>query len=41
MVSRRLEETEYVRAVLGSPKAWTLHPIDRKPKFIKALPDII
>nr|WP_199313858.1 hypothetical protein [Leptolyngbya sp. FACHB-671] len=31
----------YIRAVLGSPKAWTLHPIDRQPKFIKALPDII
>lgn len=41
MVSRRLEETDYVRAVIDSPKAWTLHPIDRKPEFIQALPDII
>jgi hypothetical protein len=41
MVSRRLEETQYVRAVLDSPKAWTVHPIDRSPQFIQALPDII
>ncbi|NJL41586.1 MAG: glycosyltransferase family 2 protein [Leptolyngbyaceae cyanobacterium SM1_4_3] len=41
MVSRRLEETDYVRAVIESPQSWTLHPIDRKPEFIQALPDII
>lgn len=41
MVSRRLEETQYVRAVLDSPNAWTLHPVDRSPQFIQALPDII
>lgn len=41
MISRRLEETKYVRAVMDSSKAWTLHPIDRSPQFIQALPDII
>jgi hypothetical protein len=41
MVSQRLEETQYVRAVLDSPNAWTLHPIDRSPQFIQALPAII
>jgi len=41
MVSHRLEETNYVRAVLECSKAWTLHPIDRKPEFIQALPEII
>ncbi len=41
MVSKRLEETVYVRGVLDSPKAWTLHPKDRGPEFIAALPKII
>lgn len=41
MVSKRLEETEYVRVVPESPKAWTVHPIDRGPEFIQALPQII
>ncbi len=41
MVSRRLEETSSVRAVLDSPKAWTIHPKDRSEEFIKALPQII
>ncbi len=41
MVSRRLEQSEYVRAVADSPKAWTVHPTDRSPEFIKALPKII
>ncbi|MBE9126912.1 hypothetical protein IQ258_12275, partial [Coleofasciculus sp. LEGE 07081] len=41
MVSNRLEETPYVRAVLDSPKAWTVHPKDRGKEFIEALPKII
>lgn len=41
MVSRRLEETKYVRATMESPKAWTIHPKDRSPEFLEALPDII
>ncbi|MBP0001287.1 MAG: hypothetical protein J7641_20230 [Cyanobacteria bacterium SID2] len=41
MVSKRLEETKYVRAVADSPKAWTVHPNTRAPEFLEALPDII
>lgn len=41
MVSKYLEETDYVRSVIDSPKAWTLHPRDRGPEFIEALPKII
>ncbi|HBB32108.1 MAG TPA: hypothetical protein DDZ80_18690 [Cyanobacteria bacterium UBA8803] len=41
MVSQRLEETDYIRGVLDSPKAWTVHPKDRGPEFIDALPKII
>ncbi|MBD2577933.1 hypothetical protein [Oscillatoria sp. FACHB-1406] len=41
MVSQRLKQTHYYRGVLATPKAWTLHPKDRSPEFIQALPDII
>lgn len=41
MVSTKLEQTDYVRAVLTSPQAWTLHPKDRSAEFIAALPRII
>jgi hypothetical protein len=41
MVSQKLENTSYVRAVLDSPLGWTIHPNDRSPEFLKALPDII
>lgn len=41
MVSNRLEETNYIRATLDSPKAWTVHPVDRGPVFFEALPKII
>jgi hypothetical protein len=41
MVSNRLEETAYVRAVLDSPQAWTIHPKNREPEFIAALPKLI
>lgn len=41
MVSQQLERTKYVRATLANSQAWTLHPKDRSPKFIEALPRII
>jgi hypothetical protein len=41
MVSTKLEQTDYVRAVLTNPQAWTLHPKDRSSEFIAALPRII
>jgi hypothetical protein len=41
MISKKLERTDYFRATLANSKAWTLHPIDRSPQFIQALPDII
>lgn len=41
MVSRELDRSNYYRCVLDSPQAWTLHPKDRSPEFIKALPNII
>jgi hypothetical protein len=41
MVSQQLERTKFVRATLANPQAWTLHPKDRSPKFIEALPEII
>jgi hypothetical protein len=41
MVSKKLEQSDYFRAVLSNQQAWTLHPKDRSPAFINALPDII
>jgi hypothetical protein len=41
MISKKLEQTNYVRATLTNPNAWTLHPKDRSEKFIQALPKII
>ncbi|MGB3509382.1 MAG: hypothetical protein WBA93_09090 [Microcoleaceae cyanobacterium] len=41
MVSNKLETTEYVRAVMDSPNAWTIHPKDRSQEFFGALPKII
>ena len=41
MVSKKLEQTDYFRGDLTNPKAWTLHPKDRSPEFIQALPSII
>ncbi|HLO85501.1 MAG TPA: hypothetical protein VK203_10935 [Nostocaceae cyanobacterium] len=41
MVTRKLEKTDYYRANLTNPNAWTLHPKDRSPAFIQALPEII
>ncbi|NES82348.1 MAG: hypothetical protein F6K10_13610 [Moorea sp. SIO2B7] len=41
MVSQKLEQTDYFRGVLANTKAWTLHPKDRSPEFIQALPSII
>ncbi|MDJ0649847.1 MAG: hypothetical protein QNJ60_14225 [Xenococcaceae cyanobacterium MO_188.B19] len=41
MVSRKLEQTNYIRATLCNPCAWTLHPKDRSAQFIQSLPQII
>ncbi len=41
MVSHQLNSSNYIRADICSPKAWTLHPTDRSSDFIKALPQII
>ena len=41
MVSHRLKDNEYVRATMDSPQAWTIHPKDRGPEFMQALPSII
>jgi hypothetical protein len=41
MVSRKLEETPYVRATMTDPRAWTVHPISRGPQFIENLPALI
>ena len=41
MVSRKLEQSDYLRVNLTNPRAWTLHPKDRSPDFIQALPQII
>ena len=41
MVSKQLEKTEYFRGVIANCQAWTIHPKDRSPDFIKALPEII
>lgn len=41
MVTSRMIETGHVRADLNACEAWTLHPVDRGPRFNKALPRII
>ncbi|MBD2593810.1 hypothetical protein H6G74_05635 [Nostoc spongiaeforme FACHB-130] len=41
MVTEKLKQTDYFRANLTNPAAWTLHPKDRSPEFIAALPKII
>jgi hypothetical protein len=41
MISRKLEETNYIRATLSDPRAWTVHPIDRGSVFINHLPEIV
>jgi hypothetical protein len=41
MVTLGLEQTDYFRANLTNPAAWTLHPKDRSPAFLAALPNII
>lgn len=41
MVSQKLENSPYWRGILANTNAWTLHPKDRSPKFIQALPHLI
>ena len=41
MVSEKLKQTDYLRINLTNPRAWSLHPKERSPAFIAALPSII
>jgi hypothetical protein len=41
LVSDLLRGSRYVRADLASPTAWTLHPPDHGPQFLRSLPEII
>ncbi|MDB9527349.1 hypothetical protein PN498_15220 [Oscillatoria sp. CS-180] len=41
MTSQRLQETDFFRADLSSPKAWTIHPANHSAQFIEALPQLI
>jgi len=41
MVAGRLEETDFFRVDLESPRAWTLHPTVRGAAFEAVLPEII
>ncbi|MDJ0713505.1 MAG: hypothetical protein QNJ54_04715 [Prochloraceae cyanobacterium] len=41
MLNKKLEATDYVRADLSSTKAWTIHPPDHGPEFVRALPKIL
>ena len=40
-VTRAFEKSEYWRADLASPKAWSLHPTERGDRFNKYLPKVI
>lgn len=41
MTSKRLEMTDFMRADLASPQAWTIHPAKHGADFIDALPNLI
>jgi hypothetical protein len=41
IMSQALQSSQYIRADLSSPKAWTLHTPDHGAAFIQALPSII
>lgn len=41
MISQKLEATPYCRATLSDPRAWTVHPTDRSPRFLNNLPELI
>lgn len=41
MTSQRLKETDYIRADLVSPEAWTIHPAQHSSEFIQSLPKLI
>jgi hypothetical protein len=41
MISTRIANTEFVRANLADPRAWTLHALDHGPEFVAKLPSII
>jgi len=41
MTSKRLEQTDFVRADLVNPSAWTIHPAKHSQEFIQFLPELI
>jgi hypothetical protein len=41
MVGARLENSQYIRVDIDSPKAWTLHPNERGQKYLEKLPELI
>jgi hypothetical protein len=41
MIGTRIENTEFVRANLADPRAWTLHALDHGSEFMAKLPSII
>ncbi|WP_009543517.1 hypothetical protein [Crocosphaera subtropica] len=41
MTSKKLSETDFVRANLSSTQAWTIHPPKHTAQFIQALPQLI
>lgn len=41
MMSSALQASDYLRADLGSPSAWTLHTPDHGTAFVQALPQVI
>lgn len=41
MITNKLHATQYIRADIASPKAWTLHALEHNAKFLELLPYII
>jgi hypothetical protein len=41
MMTNKLVASNYIRADLASPKAWTLHALEHSQEFLKILPEII
>lgn len=41
MITNKLHTSQYIRADIASPKAWTLHALEHNSKFLELLPSII
>ncbi len=41
MTSKRLRDTEFIRADLSSSQAWTIHPPKHSEKYVRSLPNLI